>query len=352
MAAVADLAAVNKLVVKALALNKQGHSVRSADAFGAAAAAAQQLAAPVCLVVASLQLCQAGALQRLAITPGVSNEFSEASIRQVWLTLLPAAWATVEARRRGGTLLSDCSPTEQAFFVAYRLAMLGNHAVLSAMHVEAVTRFEAPLVGFHALMRSALVALGAMNQLAAGAFVAVLPDHDAFVALALREVDAMVDAMVEAARRGALPELGVEAQFIQSLSLMATLESSGTPTAYGPRLLHAWSRLGNIPQMPSLRQAGACSVADARHTMAAAIASAAQPGRRGCARDACREREVHASQFKRCAACSTVVYCGKACQTADWPAHKAACKAARKAAAAAAAQHELPDDAAGPSRGV
>jgi hypothetical protein len=61
---------------------------------------------------------------------------------------------------------------------------------------------------------------------------------------------------------------------------------------------------------------------------------------------------VHASQFKRCAACSTVVYCGKACQTADWPAHKAACKAARKAAAAAAAQHELPDDAAGPSRGV
>jgi hypothetical protein len=55
-----------------------------------------------------------------------------------------------------------------------------------------------------------------------------------------------------------------------------------------------------------------------------------------CALAACGAREVHATQFKKCAACQGVVYCCKAHQEADWPAHKAACKAARKAAAAAA----------------
>ncbi len=54
---------------------------------------------------------------------------------------------------------------------------------------------------------------------------------------------------------------------------------------------------------------------------------------RACALEACGAREVHAAQFKKCAACATVVYCCKAHQEAHWPAHKAACKAARKAAA-------------------
>ena len=50
----------------------------------------------------------------------------------------------------------------------------------------------------------------------------------------------------------------------------------------------------------------------------------------------CGAKEVHASQLKRCGACNDPVYCSKECQTAAWPAHKAACKAARKAAAAGA----------------
>ena len=43
-----------------------------------------------------------------------------------------------------------------------------------------------------------------------------------------------------------------------------------------------------------------------------------------------------------CAACQVVFYCGKACQVADWCAHKAACKAARKKNAAPAAASAPP----------
>ena len=50
----------------------------------------------------------------------------------------------------------------------------------------------------------------------------------------------------------------------------------------------------------------------------------------------CGAREVHVAQFKRCSACKCPRFCSKECQLANWPAHKAACKAARKAAAGAA----------------
>jgi hypothetical protein len=59
------------------------------------------------------------------------------------------------------------------------------------------------------------------------------------------------------------------------------------------------------------------------------------PERQSCAH--CSARAVHVAQFKRCAACKAVVFCSKDCQLANWPAHKAACKAARKAAAAGVA---------------
>ena len=47
----------------------------------------------------------------------------------------------------------------------------------------------------------------------------------------------------------------------------------------------------------------------------------------------CAARELHPGHYKRCSACHGVVYCCREHQLEDWPAHKAACKAARKAAA-------------------
>jgi hypothetical protein len=66
----------------------------------------------------------------------------------------------------------------------------------------------------------------------------------------------------------------------------------------------------------------------------AAAADAAARGLRECALAGCAAKEVHVSHFKSCGACRKVAYCCREHQVADWPALKAACKAARKAAAA------------------
>jgi DNA topoisomerase IA len=65
-------------------------------------------------------------------------------------------------------------------------------------------------------------------------------------------------------------------------------------------------------------------------------AAAAAAGRlQSCTLAGCGAREAHVSHFGKCSACKAAVYCCREHQQADWPAHKAACKAARKADAAA-----------------
>jgi hypothetical protein len=74
-----------------------------------------------------------------------------------------------------------------------------------------------------------------------------------------------------------------------------------------------------------------------------ADAARTAPGLRSCALARCGAREEHPSHFKCCVACRVPAYCGKECQTEDWPNHKAACKAARKA------KEQASSDGAGPS---
>jgi hypothetical protein len=42
--------------------------------------------------------------------------------------------------------------------------------------------------------------------------------------------------------------------------------------------------------------------------------------------------DLHSPAFQKCAACLAVTYCGKPCQLAHWPAHRADCKKLRKQA--------------------
>ena len=74
--------------------------------------------------------------------------------------------------------------------------------------------------------------------------------------------------------------------------------------------------------------------------------AAAASERSSCALASCETREAHPQHFKRCAACRTVAYCSREHQVADWPAHKAVCKATRKAASEAI---QAKDNAAGSS---
>jgi hypothetical protein len=104
------------------------------------------------------------------------------------------------------------------------------------------------------------------------------------------------------------------------------------------RILAAWRRLqssGVLQRRNILQGMNGIIMAHDTHAAATAVATAAARGLRVCALHTCGAQEVHASQFKRCAACLSVVYCCKEHQVQGWPEHKAACRAARKAAEAA-----------------
>jgi hypothetical protein len=61
----------------------------------------------------------------------------------------------------------------------------------------------------------------------------------------------------------------------------------------------------------------------------------ASPGRRAgrkvwaCAQCGVTAETLEGGKLKECSACRSVRYCGRECQTADWPAHKATCKRMR-----------------------
>jgi hypothetical protein len=99
-------------------------------------------------------------------------------------------------------------------------------------------------------------------------------------------------------------------------------------------MLDAWQRVV-VSGAVTMRQLGndLKPAEDLYTRLAAAAAEAAVRGLRECALAGCASKEVHVSQFKRCGACRTVAYCCREHQLEDWPAHKAACKAARKEAA-------------------
>jgi hypothetical protein len=112
--------------------------------------------------------------------------------------------------------------------------------------------------------------------------------------------------------------------------------------AWATPLMRAWERAerDGLLGAPIVKAAlvHGCSLMTAHDVSDKAVAAARMAARtlRGCSLAACAARETYPAQFKHCGACKAAAYCSKEHQTADWPAHKAACKAARKAAAAAA----------------
>jgi hypothetical protein len=101
-------------------------------------------------------------------------------------------------------------------------------------------------------------------------------------------------------------------------------------------LLTRWQRVerSGVLQQRGIGADGARLFNETAAAQAAVNARVAAATVRCCSLQSCGARELHQGHYKQCGACRGAAYCCREHQLEDWPAHKAACKAARKAAAA------------------
>lgn len=87
-----------------------------------------------------------------------------------------------------------------------------------------------------------------------------------------------------------------------------------------------------------IEQAGRLLTGDDASQSELAVGAALALATRACAHVGCTSLagacEAASPRGRRCGGCEVVRYCCKACQIADWPAHKAACRELQRAAAA------------------
>ncbi len=338
--ATVDVSRVVALTNKAMTLTCRGHWARAAEIYAEAVTAAQALQQPDCLIVADLQASSADALLAHAQTAGVPEARRVELVHSALLELLPAAMASLERRKATGTLLAGaCRPYEVAWCAAksaHANALAANRpnaAVCEPFTAAEISAWSA-YAGQDAYMLTARVAL----QLCV-----VRTDLSAAQTLNLSEATAVAcSAFVERAfdmiqlRTGVDNTLG--AALVRNAQIYIEEEQRFRATCeWHTRILAAWCRLqsSGVLQRRGILQAMGDLVAYNTCATATAAATAAARGLHFCALHTCSAQEVHASQFKRCSACLSVAYCCKEHQVQDWPAHKAACRAARKAAEAA-----------------
>ena len=317
------LAQVLEFTNKAGTLVNKGHVMRAAEIYGRAAEVARALGADN-LVVVDMQLRQANMVNlsmdgvRNAAGPG----FYAAHCAKV-VAMLSAAMEALERRRVTDTLLEGkCTREEE---LHYGAQMQRHDPLITSAEVAS----KVALVGVSTLFRAAANATNVLSQARAFApdcSCAHFQHFTRYVVMAVelmqqrwRQKKAFIDveaAFTEAFCKAALaaPANGLEARLVGQLedALQRLSHSGMLQEREFAQLLDAESR------------AGAALKATVRN-------SASVPGLRSCALPGCGAKEAHPQHFKRCAACHTVVYCRKDHQLADWPRHKAACKAARKA---------------------
>jgi hypothetical protein len=337
MAAV-DVSRVVALTMKAETLMSRGHFARAAENFAEAVTAAQALQQPDCVIVASLQASHADALIGHAQTAGVPEARRVELTRCALLELLPPAMASLQRRLAAGTLLAGaCRPHEVAWCAATtahahaRAANRPNAAVRGPPTAEETSAWSA-YVGYDAYVLAAATALElcalATDLLSARALnlsEATVVACSVFVerAFDMIQLRALGTSMTEITLVSNAQIFIEERQYFRSSNKEWTVH-----------FLAAWRRLqsSGMLQRRGILQSLSAVTASTTHAAVTAAATAAARGLHFCALSSCGAQEVHASQFKRCSACSGVVYCCKEHQVQDWPAHKAACRAVRKAA--------------------
>jgi hypothetical protein len=231
-------------------------------------------------------------------------------------------------REAAGTLLPGrCRPAEVAWYRTHLFRIFdGDGAHVYADAVAERVGVETYCIAACAVYNVTLYVDGAAQLL-----------YTAFLATALDLLASLPGEPITAAEGNVVANL----ELTLACSVRRLMQSGSVQYYYGDAagrvLTDAWQRLersgvlerrllghANRPIEPSAFSA----------QLAAVAAEGAVLGLHTCALAGCAATEVHVSQFKKCGACKTVAYCCKEHQVADWPAHKAACKAARKAAAA------------------
>ena len=312
----AALAAVTALGNKAFDLGKKGHFARAIEKYAAAVESAQALGYSDCLITATLRGNEAMMSLGHGCAPGVPDTDPIGEWERAIQLLLPAI-STLRRRKAAGTLLAGaCHPWEEAW-------------AASQLRHQKRTASVACFVGYEAYLEVAVIVLSLVQVI----------DQTSRRELILELAEFAVSAadLVLLPRRDGAFVLGGELRFVSSLSRIEDGEAFQQDATAYEMLQAAWRRLvrSGVVEARNLRLGIPSEqlafhiekmVADAEKQHAAATL-------RCCALGACGAREVHEAQFKSCAACKAIVYCCREHQAADWPAHKAACKAARKAAA-------------------
>jgi hypothetical protein len=326
------------LYATAQLLGIKGRFARAAEKLGGAAdEAAKELAVEDCLVVAFLRAVQAGVLLCHTLAPTVTVAEVDEARQTVKAVLLPQLVSTVTRRKAAGTLLpGSCRAAEEAWF----RAALEAKTLQEGMPVEvghAVAKAFASHLGFETFMHTAKVALEVLLFDPISMSREMQLSHAAFIVSAFEVMahpQALPSVVVNGICKGVLPSVPerILAQIVP-IRLLDKHSVSSLDREALSLMVAAWRRVersGAIAmRMLGVEHDPSSSIAAG---FDAAAAEAAVRGLRECALAGCASKEVHVSQFKRCAACQQAFYRCREHQLADWPAHKAACKAARKAA--------------------
>ena len=324
-------------VEKAQASYCKGRLLSAAESFGRAAEAARALGADN-LVSVHMQLRQGGALTRFSMaTPGLLPAATDdprfGAARAEFIALLSDAVEALERRRVAGTLLEGrCAAAEEAW-------RAGEFLRLDARMTAAQAASRAALVGYEEFLRAAKFATAVLSLV--DVLAAVLTR--AKLSLFSSHIVHAVELMQQPRRQADIP-FPDESKFIAALANIA--DRDGEEVGLDPCLVQlvtgAWRQLqrSGVLQARGIEKFSLTMTPKIHLHDVAVQRSMHAPGLRSCALGGCGAKEAHAAHFKRCAACSTVVYCCREHQAQDWPSHKKACKAARKAAAG---------DGAGPS---
>ena len=323
------LAAITALDNKAHELRKKGKYTRALEKRREAVAAAQALGLEDCLITATLQVEEVDDLLYHMQSPALSSTEKCAALWGAAALLNAAVVPPLTRRKAAGTLLAGaCLPVEVAWNAARLQHRFPGDFGGTVTQMQRYVTSAAPFIGYEAYMKAAT------HVLTCADCVSGLDTDGVKVQL--------LDFLTSATELMLLPRsdvrLFVERQMVSMLH--ASYEYvERTFAGYADELQSLWAAKARLLGSGVLQQRGIDLDAFIARRLALSDKSATVDAvlqtvpRRACELVTCAAFELHPPHFKKCAACKTVVYCCREHQVADWPSHKAACKAARKVAA-------------------